>query len=85
VNSKHLVDPELIPLLDQLSTDGITAENYRQVRAFSNELFEQRTALLPPSPDIDTTEREVPGPAGEPPVRVLVSYNSGVGEKLVER
>jgi acetyl esterase/lipase len=36
------------------------------------EMFEQQKPLLPPFPDVDVTERHVPGPQGAPEVRVLV-------------
>jgi len=45
MNTKHLVDPEIAPLIDQSPTLQFTLETLPQVRAFGAELFEHQKAL----------------------------------------
>ena len=68
MTTRHLVDPELVALLDQIPASIITSENLRQIRAMS------------PRPSVDVSqpstlsvsEHFIPGPAGAPAVRVLL-------------
>lgn len=69
MTSKHLVDPELLPLIQQLPAFQLSAEVLPAVRAgmaASRPPFE-----LPDS--VVMTERQIPGPAGAPAVRVLIT------------
>ncbi|MXP29730.1 alpha/beta hydrolase fold domain-containing protein [Porphyrobacter algicida] len=62
MTSRHLVDPELLPLLDMWPTVTLTHENLAAMRA--------RELPLPPA-DTQGTEldsRRVPGPAGAPDI-----------------
>jgi acetyl esterase/lipase len=72
-NTKHLIDPELIPLLDMLPPLNPTRESLPQIRAMFNAMTAQMLAALPESPDISVSERHIPSPQGAPDVRVLVS------------
>ena len=72
MNTRHLVDPEVAPLLDQFPSLQFTPEILPQVRASMGEMFEQLGSLAPAFPDIEVSERHVPGPEGAPDVRVLV-------------
>lgn len=65
--SRHLVDPELLPLLDAFPTVTITSENLAELRA--------RDLPLPVLPDdcgVDLDQLTIDGPDGSPgiPVRV---------------
>lgn len=64
--SRHLVDPDLLPLLDALPTVTITHENLAELRA--------RELPFPLMDDggVRLEERDVPGPDGSPPVPVRI-------------
>ena len=72
MTTRHLVDPELDPALDQFPDFAFTTETLPQIRAAEAEMLAQEAAGLPAYPDIEVTERTVPGPEGAPEVRVLV-------------
>lgn len=72
MTSRHLVDPEIAPLLDVFPNLTLTTESLPQNRAFLNEMLSQASAAAPAFPDIDVSERHVPGPQGAPDVRVIV-------------
>lgn len=76
--SRHLVDPELLPMLDQWPTADATPERLTALR--------NRPPWGPVDPrDIERTElveRAVPGPAGEPDVPVRIYRPKGVSEPL---
>src|SRR5436190_24066566 len=76
LKSKQLVDPELVPMLDQvlslIPSFSVTMENIPKMRASTEEIYRQQQSLLPAFPDITVSERSIPGPQGEPDVRVLV-------------
>lgn len=69
MSTRSLVDPELAAILDQIPNVKLTEEIVKQVRATSRT---QRHPDAPTSPDIEVTERFVPGPEGAPEVRVLL-------------
>ena len=77
MNSKHLVDPELVPILDQILGQPIypspTMENIPLMRVQGQEMSRQLQALAPPFPTVTVTEHRVRGPQGAPDVRVLVA------------
>ena len=68
VNSRHLVDPQLLPMLDAFPTVAITTEMLPAMRS--------RPPWFPVSPaDIERTDltvRKVPGPNGAPEVQVWI-------------
>ncbi|HTK08287.1 MAG TPA: alpha/beta hydrolase [Ktedonobacteraceae bacterium] len=71
MTTRPLVDPELAAILDQLPTVALTEEIVKQVR-MSQAMSSQKLPNRPAFPDIEITERFVPGPEGAPEVRVLV-------------
>ncbi len=68
MTTRHLVDPELVAILDQLPTSALTTETLRQIRAMRS----QTPVDLSQSPTLSVSERLIPGPPGAPDVRVLV-------------
>jgi acetyl esterase/lipase len=74
MTTRHLVDPELVALLDQIPAPVLTAETLRQIRAMSS----RASANLPQFAALSMSERFIPGPEGAPDVRVLVYLPSWV-------
>lgn len=74
MTTRHLVDPELVALLDQVSDSVLTTETLRQTRA----MIARAPANLPQSADLSVSERFIPGPEGAPDVRVLVYLPTSV-------
>src|SRR5690242_20706824 len=70
--SKHLVDPEIIGLLDVFPPLELSAEQLAHTRASLAEINSQAIVMTPEYPDIAVSERRIPGPEGAPDVRVLV-------------
>ena len=72
MNSRHLVDPELATVLDQLppSSGPLTTESLPMIRAGSTALLAGRS--VPEFPNRTVSERLVPGPKSAPDVRVLL-------------
>jgi acetyl esterase/lipase len=68
--SRHLVDPELIPLIEQMPGFQLSAEMLAPTRAVVAEMMKASAAPLPPG--VRREERTIPGPAGAPDVRVLI-------------
>lgn len=68
MTSKHLVDPELVAILDYIPSTVLTAENLNRVRAMSV----RPPTDLPQFADLIMSERLLPGPEGAPEVRVLM-------------
>lgn len=64
--SRHLVDPDLLPLLEAFPTVTITADNLAELRA--------RELPFPLMDDCGVVmeDRDVPGPDGAPPVPVRI-------------
>ncbi len=65
-----LVDPELRPLAQGFPAVTYSMESLPAIR----QQFEALVAMMPPAPDngVAVSEHLAPGPAGAPPVRVLV-------------
>ena len=80
MDSKHLIDPEIAPLLDGFPALQFTRESLPQVRAGMAEMFGQMGA--PEYPQITVTKRSVPGPAGAPEVPVIVYLPQGAKQPL---
>ncbi|MGO8947884.1 MAG: alpha/beta hydrolase [Ktedonobacterales bacterium] len=68
----HLVDPALVPMLNQLPQVSFSAETLPLIRTERLATQAQAAANAPAFPDIMVTQCMVPGPAGAPDVRVLV-------------
>jgi len=74
MTTRHLVDPEIAPMLDLFPNLSLTVESLPQNRALLKEMLGQMSAAAPAFPDIDVSERHIPGPQGAPDVRVLVYH-----------
>jgi len=72
MTTKHLVDPEIVAMIDLFPALRFTPETLPRVRADLAAMNAQTAGELPDFPDIAVTERRVPGPRGAPNVRVLV-------------
>lgn len=72
MTTKHLVDPEIMPILDMFPTLTLTKESLPQMRIMLNEMNAQTSATLPEFTNISVSERRIPGPRGAPDVRVIV-------------
>ena len=82
MTTRQLVDPELTPMLDTFPGIHFTPENLSQVRAGMAEMNAQTGATAPTFPNIEVTERHVPGPQGAPDVRVLVYIPKNVARPM---
>jgi acetyl esterase/lipase len=71
MDTKHLVDPELVAALSLMPPFNLTVEMLPQMRGMMIEMLKQQRDAAPPS-DVIVEERHVPGPAGAPDVRVVV-------------
>ncbi len=71
MSSRHLLDPQIAPILDMLPSFDFTPESLAQNRAALAKIFK---ANQPPTPDgVTVTEHFVPSRDGEADVRVLIS------------
>lgn len=70
--SRHLVDPVLVPLLDQNPPIQLSAETLPRLRAERKAMAAQLAAEALPATDIEVREQFVPGRDGAPDVRVLI-------------
>lgn len=75
--SRHLVDPQLVPLIEQLPGFVLTSESLEANRAMILEL--SKANPVPTPPGVEVSERMIPGPAGEPDVRVVISQPKAKG------
>ena len=80
-NTRHLLDPELAAV-EQLPVVPISDENLAAIRKARAELVESLQPLWPVFPDVDVSERQVPGNDGAPDVRVLVYRPAAVDADL---
>jgi acetyl esterase/lipase len=71
MDTRHLVDPELLPALEYFPTLVLTADALPQMRSMMNEVLKQQRTMGPPS-DVIAEERHIPGPAGAPDIRVML-------------
>lgn len=74
MTTRHLVDPELVALLEQGPTPILTAEIVRQSRA----MLSPAPVDVSRSSPLSVSERFIPGPEGAPDVRVLVYLPTSV-------
>lgn len=73
MKTRHLVDPELAPMLNVFPSIQLTPELLPQARAMLAEIQALQQAQVPSFPDIDVMEYSVPGPQDAPEVPVIVS------------
>ena len=71
MDTKHLVDPELVAALSLMPPFNLTVEMLPQMRGMMVEMLKQQRDAAPPS-DVVVEERHIPGPAGAPDVRVVI-------------
>jgi hypothetical protein len=67
MTTRHLVDPELNAILDQLPTPALTIETLGQIRAMSSQAY----VKVPQSSALSVHEHFILGPEGAPDVQVL--------------
>ena len=72
MTTRHLVDPEVAPLLEQLPPFAFTNETLPEIRVGLGQMLAEMASLAPAFPTVEVSERTVPGPAGAPPVRVMI-------------
>lgn len=72
MTTKHLVDPELVAMLDTFPALTFTPESLALIRTALKEMNAQTPANAPDFSAISVHEQFVPGPQGAPDVRVLV-------------
>jgi acetyl esterase/lipase len=82
MTTRHLVDHEIVAMLEVFPQVEFTAEALPQIRADFAALMAQTATALPEFPGIEVTERRVPGPLGAPDVRVLVYLPKDVPRPL---
>ncbi|GAC1356939.1 MAG: alpha/beta hydrolase [Ktedonobacteraceae bacterium] len=78
MTTKHLIDPEIVSMLDLFPGLNLTTESLPQTRASFNEMSTQMVAGLPEFPNVSVSERHIPGPQGALDVRVLVYHPKNV-------
>ncbi len=71
MSSRHLVDPELAPLLDTYQLLDPSPETLPASRQQRNDFVHTLLATLPPD-EVEKSEHLIPGLPGQPAVRVLV-------------
>lgn len=71
MDTRHLVDPELLVGLERMPSFDFSTEALPQIRAGLAEMLRQQSAAAPPS-DVRVEELRIPGPSGAPDVRVLI-------------
>jgi acetyl esterase/lipase len=71
-STRHLVDPELLQLLDDFPTLPLSRETLADVRAARAELLAQQLSLEPDFPDVEVADRSIPGPEAATNVRFVV-------------
>ncbi len=76
--SRHLVDPEIVALVEQFPSLELDRDTLVQTRAMMLEMG--RGARPAPGPEVAVSERLVPGPAGAPEVRVVISAPAAKGQ-----
>jgi len=70
VPSRHLVDPDLVPLIEMLPSISFASAPLADVRAMMAATAPPRP---PPAPDIEVYEANAPGRDGAPDVRLIVT------------
>ena len=75
VSSKHLVDPELAPALDQFPPFNFSPETLPMMRAGLEEMAKATAGAAVAG--VEREEKFVPGPKGAPDVRVLIYTPTG--------
>lgn len=82
MTTKHLVDPEIVSMLDMFPRLHFTGESLPQIRALLKEMDAHTPVAVPEYPDVAVAERHVPGPQDAPDVRVLVYQPKNVSSPV---
>lgn len=72
ISTRHLVDPEVAPLLDVFPLLSLSAETLEQTRELMGQPVEGAPDPEELFPGVSSTERLIPGAEGDPDVRVLL-------------
>lgn len=86
MRSRHLLDPELAPIYEQLPTIALSKDRLAESRAEADELMAQ--FLAPGNVDLTglkLSERKIPGATGDPDVRVLILEPEDRADRPVPR
>jgi triacylglycerol lipase len=76
MSSIHLVDPDLLPILEAAPNFGVSEETLEQARAGIAELT--RYQIESADDSVDLSEHIAPGSAGEPDVRIVLYRPKGL-------
>lgn len=82
MTTRHLVDPELVAILDTFPALTLTPESLPLIRTSLKEMYNQRPADWPDFPGVSVSERFIAGPQGAPDVRVLVYLPTTISTPL---
>ncbi|HEU4324602.1 MAG TPA: alpha/beta hydrolase [Roseiflexaceae bacterium] len=82
MSTRHLVDPELAPMLAMLPPIVLNHDQLPVIRSGIEQMRAALAAATPAIPGVEVADRRVPGPAGAPDVRVLVYRPSDVAHPL---
>ena len=75
MTSKHLVDRDLLPMIEQMPGFQFSRDTLAATRAMMQAM---RPATAPPA-NVDVSERHIPGPKGAPEVSVIVTRPKAAG------
>ncbi len=80
MTTRHIVDPELVAILDHIPTPVLTAETLGQTRAMARAAVAamMSQASAPQFSALSVSERFISGPEGAPDVRLLVYQPTSV-------
>lgn len=78
MTTRHLVDPELLPMLDLFPAFQIVPETLAAVRAGVDQM--SKAAPIPDAP-VDVAERRIAGPDGAPDIRLLIYTPRGAASR----
>jgi triacylglycerol lipase len=71
VGTRHLIDPEIAPVLDTFPPLGLSPQTLPEIRRAQAEPVPDAPGAQTLYPKVTTTEKWIPGWAGDPDVRVL--------------
>ncbi|MFV0535046.1 MAG: alpha/beta hydrolase [Cumulibacter sp.] len=70
-STRHLVDPETLPVLDAFPPLSLSAESLASVREMMGAPVPDAPDPAALFPDVNVSEKNIPGVAGDPDVRIL--------------
>ncbi|HWA61961.1 MAG TPA: alpha/beta hydrolase [Caulobacteraceae bacterium] len=77
MTSRHLVDPEILPLVEQMPGFSFEGVDIAEVRAVMASMAPPRAE---PPPGLEVHEASAPGRDGAPPVRLVVTRPKAAGQ-----